>query len=169
MASFNKVILMGNLTRDPEVRHTTGGTAVCKLGLALNRRFRTAAGEDREEVCYVDIEVFRQQAESCGNYLRKGAPVLVEGHLRLDTWEDRETRAKRSRLLVQAERVQFLGGPSRDSDGFAATAPDGAGAAPRRGPRPTGDTPPAGGPGGEQEAGGEPGGDGGGPVDDIPF
>ncbi len=116
MAGLNKVFLLGNLTRDPDLRYTTGGTAVCRLGLAVNRRFTTARGEDREEVCFVDIDVWGKQAESCGNYLRKGAPALIEGRLQFDQWEDRETGRKRSRLLVTAERVQFLGSPGRGGD-----------------------------------------------------
>ncbi|MCK5803621.1 MAG: single-stranded DNA-binding protein [Lentisphaeria bacterium] len=111
MASLNKVFLMGNLTRDPEIRYTSGGSAVGNFGLAINRRYRTAGGEDREEVCFVDIEVWGRQAETCGNYLRKGAPALIEGRLRLDQWDDKQTGQKRSRLRVQADRVQFMGAP----------------------------------------------------------
>ncbi|MBT3378930.1 MAG: single-stranded DNA-binding protein [Lentisphaerae bacterium] len=111
MASLNKVFLLGNLTRDPELRYTTGGSAVCAFGLAMNRRYTTARGEDREEVCFVDIETWGKQAESCNNYLRKGSPALIEGRLRLDQWDDRETGQKRSRLRVSAERVQFVGAP----------------------------------------------------------
>ena len=108
MASLNKVLLMGNLTRDPDERWTGGGSAICGLGLAVNRRFTTANGEDREEVCFVDIDVFGKQAESCSQHLHKGSPVLIEGRLRLDQWEDRKTKEKRSRLKVVAERVHFM-------------------------------------------------------------
>jgi len=133
MASYNRVILMGNLTRDPETRYTTGGLAICNFGVASNRRFTTAQGEEREETCFVDIEIFGKQAESCGNYLRKGAPILLEGHLRLDQWEDKTSGQKRSRLKVQAERIQFLGAPARDSRGYDDAAADpGAAPAPRR-------------------------------------
>ena len=118
MASLNKVFLFGNLTRDPDVRYTSGGTAVCNLGLAVNRRYTTSQGEDREEVCFVDIEVWGKQAEACGNYLSKGAPALVEGRLRFDQWDDRETGRKRSKLLVRADRVQFVSAPSRNSRSF---------------------------------------------------
>ncbi len=111
MASFNKVILMGNLTRDTELRYTSGGTAICTFGLAMNRRYTTGQGEQREEVCFVDIEVWGRQAETADQYLRKGAPALIEGRLRLDQWEDRESGQKRSKLLVRAEQVQFLGSP----------------------------------------------------------
>ena len=123
MASFNKVILLGNLTRDPELRYTNSGTAVCEFGLAVNRRF----GNDtsRDEVCFVDIIVWDKQAESTGRILQKGAPALIEGRLQLDQWEDRETRQKRSRLRVVAERVQFIGGRNDrdDVDGGGAPPP----------------------------------------------
>jgi len=111
MPALNKVILLGNLTRDPELRHTPQGTAVCALGLAVNHRYTLGSGEAREETCFVDIDVWGQQAQSCSSYLRKGAPALVEGRLRLDQWDDRETGKRRSRLRVQAERVQFVGPP----------------------------------------------------------
>jgi single-strand DNA-binding protein len=113
MASLNKVFLVGNLTRDPELRRTPGGAVVCNFGLAVSRRYTTARGEDREDVCFVDIEAWGKWAEACKNYLAKGAPVLIEGRLRYDQWEDRETGQKRSRLSVTAERGQFLGAPSR--------------------------------------------------------
>jgi len=115
MASLNKVFLMGNLTRDPDLKYTQSGTAICNLGLAVNRKYNSRTGEEVEEVCFVDIEVFGRQAESCKNYLQRGAPVLIEGRLRLDTWEDRGTGEKRSRLRVVGERVQFIGPPSRGS------------------------------------------------------
>ncbi len=115
MASLNKVFLLGNLTRNPDLRYTTGGAAVCKFGLAVNRRYSTSSGEDREETCFVDIEIWGRQAETCDKYLNKGAPALIEGRLQYDQWEDRETGKKRSRLLVRAERVQFLGAPSSGS------------------------------------------------------
>lgn len=114
MASMNKVLLMGNLTRDPELRNTSSGQAVANFGLAMNRRFRTSQGEDREETCFVDIEAWGRQGETCARYLRKGSPALVEGRLRYDQWEDRESGQKRSRLLVRANRVQFLGSSRTD-------------------------------------------------------
>jgi single-strand DNA-binding protein len=110
MASFNKVILMGNLTRDPELRYTPKGTAVAKIGLAVNRVWRTETGESKEEVTFVDVDVFGRTAENVGQYMRKGSPILIEGRLRLDTWEDKQTQQKRSKLGVVAETVQFLGG-----------------------------------------------------------
>jgi len=116
MADLNRVLLVGNLTRDPVSRSTSGGTVICELGLAINRRFRTASGEDREETCFVDIDVFGRQAEHCVRYLRKGSLAFVEGRLRYDQWEDRTTGQKRSRLKVTAERVQFLDSRSRQDD-----------------------------------------------------
>ncbi len=115
MVSVNRVMLAGNLTRDPEVRYTPSGRAVSALGLAVNRRYRTSEGEDKEEVCFVDIDVWGRQAETCGEYLGKGSPVLVEGRLRLDQWE--KDGQKNSKLKVVADRVQFLGAPRSSSFG----------------------------------------------------
>ena len=109
MASFNKVILIGNLTRDPDLRTTQNGTAICDLGLAVNRRWRDQSGRDQEETTFVDVAAWGRSAENCAQYLQKGAPVLVEGRLRLEQWEDRNGGGKRSRLTVVAEVVQFLG------------------------------------------------------------
>ena len=108
MASLNKVFLIGNLTRDPDLRYTPGGAAVCELGLAVNRRF-TVNNQEREEVCFVDVTVWSKSAENCKRFLEKGAPVMVEGRLQLDTWEDRDGGGKRSKLRVVAEQIQFLG------------------------------------------------------------
>lgn len=125
MGYFNKVILIGNLTRDPEVRYTPKGTAVAKLGLAINRTWRTETGEQREEVTFVDVDAFGRQAETIGQYLRKGRPVLVEGRLRLDSWEDKQSGQKRSRLGVVLESFQFIdsggggGGRSAEAGGPA--------------------------------------------------
>jgi len=98
---------MGNLTRDPEVRHTPKGTAVGDLGMAINMNYRTAEGVEREEVCYVDVVVWGRQAETCKEYLNKGSSIFVEGRLQLDQWESPDG-AKKSKLRVRAERVQFL-------------------------------------------------------------
>src|SRR5437667_12582513 len=118
MASFNKVILMGNLTRDPELRYTPKGTAIAKLGLAVNRVWKTETGETKEEVLFIDVEAFSRQAETIGQYLKKGSPILVEGRLRLDTWDDKQTNQKRSKILVVADNVRFLGsGQPRESGG----------------------------------------------------
>jgi len=109
MANFNKVILVGNLTRDPELRYTPKGTALASFGLAVNRVWRDEAGQSKEEVTFVDIEAWGRQAETIGQYMKKGRPVLVEGRLRLDSWEDKQTKQKRSRLVVVVEGFQFLG------------------------------------------------------------
>ena len=121
MAGMNKVILMGNLTRDPELRYLPKGTAVAKVGMAVNRAWRNEAGELKEEVTFVDIEVFGRQAESVGQYMRKGRSMLVEGRLKLDTWEDKQTQQKRSKLGVIAEVVHFLGGPRGEAEGGDST------------------------------------------------
>lgn len=109
MASFNKVILVGNLTRDPELRYTPKGMAIAKIGLAVNRTWRNEAGETKEEVTFVDVDIFGRTAENVSQYMRKGSPILIEGRLRLDQWDDKQTGQKRSRLGVVAETVQFLG------------------------------------------------------------
>ena len=110
MASFNKVLLMGNLTKDPELRYTPGGSAVTDFGLAINRTYSSASGEKKDETCFVEITVWAKQAESVSKYLQKGSPAFIEGRLQLDQWEDKETGKSRSRLKVVAERVQFIGG-----------------------------------------------------------
>lgn len=109
MAGYNKVILIGNLTRDPELRYTPKGVAIAKIGLAVNRSWRDAAsGETKEEVTFVDIDAFGKQAETLGQYMKKGSPLMVEGRLRLDTWDDKQTNQKRSKLGVVLESFQFL-------------------------------------------------------------
>lgn len=115
MASFNKVILMGNLTRDPEVRYTPKGSAVCDLGLAVNRQYSLEGGEKREEVTFVDVVLWARLAEIAGEYLKKGRPVLIEGRLQLDSWDDKQSGQKRSKLRVIGETMQLLG--SRPSGG----------------------------------------------------
>jgi single-strand DNA-binding protein len=116
MASYNKVILVGNLTRNPELRYTPSGSAVCDLGLAMNRKY-SSGGQDREETCFVDVVVWNKQAENCDRFLEKGAPVLIEGRLQLDQWQDKESGANRSKLRVVAQTVQFLGSQGGDSGG----------------------------------------------------
>jgi single-strand DNA-binding protein len=113
MASYNKVILIGNLTRDPELRYTAKGTAIAKIGLAVNRRWRNEAGEWQEETTFVDVDAFGRQAETIGQYLKKGRPIMVEGRLKLDQWDDKATGQKRSRLGVVLENFQFLDGGNR--------------------------------------------------------
>ncbi len=115
MASFNKVILLGNLTRDPEVRYTPKGSAVCDLGLAVNRQYSLDNGEKREEVTYVDVVLWARLAEIAGEYLKKGRPVFIEGRLQLDTWDDKQSGQKRSKLRVVGETMQLLG--SRPASG----------------------------------------------------
>jgi len=109
MASFNKVILLGNLTRDPEVRYTPKGSAVCDLGIAVNRVYTTDSGEKREEVTYVDVVLWSRLAEIAGEYLKKGRPIFIEGRLQLDTWDDKQSGQKRSKLRVIGETMQLLG------------------------------------------------------------
>ena len=115
MASLNRVILMGNLTRDPEVRYIPSGAAVASFGLAINRTYMTQSGEKKDEVCFVNIVVWGKQAESCGQYLNKGSLILVEGRLSYRAWE--QVGQKRSTLEVRADRVQFLGRPKGASQG----------------------------------------------------
>jgi single-strand DNA-binding protein len=110
MASFNKVILLGNLTRDPEVRYTPKGSAVCDLGIAVNRVYTTEGGERREEVTFVDVVLWARLAEIAGEYLRKGRPVFIEGRLQMDSWDDKQTGQKRTKLRVVGESMQLLGG-----------------------------------------------------------
>jgi len=123
MASFNKVILVGNLTRDPELRYTPKGTAIAKIGLAVNRVWTNEAGEKKEEVTFVDVDVFGRTAENVGQYMRKGRPILIEGRLRLDQWDDKQTGQKKSKLGVVAETVQFLGSAQGGGEGGAPSAP----------------------------------------------
>lgn len=145
--SFNKVILMGNLTRDPELRHTSGNQAVANIGLAVNRRWRSAEGEQREEVTFIDCEAWGKTAETLAKYLKKGRPVFIEGRLKLDQWEDKESGKKQSKLRVVVEGFQFI--DSRQDGGGGGDDSGGA----RRG-------------GTSSEPQGGPGGGGG---DDIPF
>ena len=105
MASFNKVILVGNLTRDPELRYTPKGTAIAKIGLAVNRTWTSETGEKKEEVTFVDVDAFGRQAEIIGQYMKKGRPFLVEGRLQLDQWEDKQTNQKRSKLERRAGKL----------------------------------------------------------------
>ncbi len=138
MAQLNKVYLMGNLTRDPELRRIANGTAVTELGLAVNRSIPGKDGERRDEVTYIDVTVWDRQAENCVEYLKKGRPVHIEGFLKMDSWDDKTTGEKRYKLKVQADRVQFLGGrdggtSSGGEDDFSAPAPREA--APRRAPQ----------------------------------
>jgi single-strand DNA-binding protein len=122
MANFNKVILAGNLTRDPELRYTPKGTAVVKLGLAINRTWKNETGETKEEVTFVDVDAFSRQAEVIAQYLKKGRPILVEGRLRLDQWDDKQTGQKRSKLGVVLEGFQFLDSGGTRTEGVPSAA-----------------------------------------------
>lgn len=114
MSDFNRVILVGNLTRDPELRYTPSGQAVCNLGLAINREFKDKQDQKQKDTTFLRVTVWGKQGESCGTYLKKGRPVLVEGRLQSSNWEDKDGK-KMSSVEVVAERVQFLGG--RDNGG----------------------------------------------------
>jgi single-strand DNA-binding protein len=157
MASFNKVILVGNLTRDPELRYTPKGTAVAKVGLAVNRNWTSESGEKKEEVTFVDVDIFGRTAENVSQYMRKGRPILIEGRLKFDQWDDKQTGQKRSRLGVIAETVQFLGSGGQEGGGGAG--------GPARPPRPSSPAPSS--PSGPANTGGDEG-----PPpedDDVPF
>ena len=122
MASFNKVILAGNLTRDPELRYTPKGTAIAQMGLAVNRSWKTETGELKEEVTFVDVSAFGRQAEVLAQYLKKGRPLLVEGRLKLEQWEDKNTHQKQSKLKVVLESFSFIDNRAEGAPGAAAPA-----------------------------------------------
>ncbi len=122
MPALNKVLLMGNLTRDPELRVTPKGTSICQFALAINRTFKMESGETREEVTYIDIEAWGKQGETIAKYVTKGRPLFVEGRLRLDQWEDKNTKEKRSRVKVVLENFQFLGDSRGGGGGGGAAA-----------------------------------------------
>ncbi|MBI5779984.1 MAG: single-stranded DNA-binding protein [Planctomycetes bacterium] len=116
MAYFNKVLLMGNLTRDPELSYTPQGAAVCKLGLAVNNSYLTSSGERKEDPLFIDIVVWKKQAENCATFLKKGRPVFIEGRLQLDRWE--KDGQKHSKMKVVANQVKFIGAkPKNDGMG----------------------------------------------------
>ena len=118
MANLNKVLLMGNLTRDPEMRYTQSGTAIVKLGLAVNRRYRNrSTNEMVEETTFVDVEGWGSQAETINQYMRKGRPIFIEGRLRLDSWEGRDGQ-KRNKIVVVLENFQFLGSGNGGGGGW---------------------------------------------------
>ena len=110
MANLNKVMLIGNLTRDPEIKYTPKGTAIAAFGLAVNRNYSTETGEKREEVTFVDLEAYGRVAEIIGEYCKTGRPLFVEGRLKLDTWDDKQSGQKRSKMKVVVENMQLLGG-----------------------------------------------------------
>src|SRR3954462_1218533 len=117
MASFNKVILLGNLTRDPQLKYLPSQTAVAEFGLAVNRKFRTQQGEDREEVTFVDCAAFGKTGELINQYFTKGKPIFIDGRLKYDSWEDKQGGGKRSKLTVVVENFQFIGGRDRAGGG----------------------------------------------------
>jgi len=117
MANVNKVILIGNVTRDPEVKFTSKGSAVTDIGLAINRNYTLDNGEKREETTFVDVELWGRLAEIAGEYAKKGRPLYVEGRLRMDTWEDKASGQKRSRMKVVGENLQLLGGRTEGGGG----------------------------------------------------
>lgn len=108
MPDINRVLLAGRLTRDPELRYIPSGAAVCRMGLAVSRTYKAPDGERKEETLFIDVTAWRGTAEYCGENLRKGRPIMVEGRLKLDSWEDKETGQKRSKIEVQAHRIQTL-------------------------------------------------------------
>ena len=124
MASLNKVLLIGNLTKPPELRYTPSGTAVADMRLAVNRNYTTQTGEKREEACFLTVVVWGKQAEACGEYLDKGRPILVEGRLQTREWETKDGQ-KRNVVEVVAERVQFLGARGKEAVGAPAAVPGG--------------------------------------------
>ena len=130
MANLNKVMLIGNLTRDPELKYTPGNQAVCEIGLAVNRKYRTKEGEDREETTFVDCEAWGKQAEVIKQYMAKGRPIFIEGRLKLDTWEDKNGGGKRSKMRVVIEDFQFLGG-GQGGGGERVVTDESGGSAPR--------------------------------------
>lgn len=129
MATLNRVFLIGNLTRDPEVRYLKSGQAVCELRLAISRRFKTTTGEERDETCYVNVVVWGRQGEACGQYLSKGSPLLVDGRLQYEEWE--KDGQKSNRLRVVADRTQFIGAP-RNAEYSDSAEAGGKGEAPER-------------------------------------
>jgi single-strand DNA-binding protein len=162
MAYLNKVFLIGNLTRDPELRVTPKGTAVCQFGLAVNRQYKDESGASRDETAFIDIEAWGKQGELCSKYLQKGSPAFIEGLLRFDSWQDKQSGQKRNKLKVVLDNVQFLsrGGGAGASGAGAGDAPaaEGGGEAPAEQHTPpprSGDKPAAGGPPGVD--------------DDVPF
>ncbi|HCE05262.1 MAG TPA: single-stranded DNA-binding protein [Verrucomicrobiales bacterium] len=137
MPNYNKVMLMGRLTRDPEVRYSANGTAITNIGLAVNRNWRNQDGQTQEEVTFVDVTAFGKRGEAVGQYLKKGRPIFIEGHLRMDQWDDKQTGQKRSKLAIIMDAFEFIdsrgegeGGGGNFSGGGAPAA---GGAAPAAG------------------------------------
>jgi single-strand DNA-binding protein len=137
MANFNKVYLMGNLTRDPEMRVTPKGTAICQFGLAISRSWKDESGQTREETAFVDIEAWGKQGEVISKYCTKGRPLFVEGRLKFDQWEDKTSGQKRSKLKVVLENFQFIGGRGDGAPGAGPSASSGEPGEPGDGPPPS--------------------------------
>ena len=114
MANVNKVILIGNLTRDFDLRYTPKGTAIADSALAVNRRYKLDSGEQKEEVTFIDFSFWGKAAETLTKHLRKGDPLYMEGHIKMESWDDKNTGQKRSKLKIIGEEFQFLGGPRHD-------------------------------------------------------
>ncbi len=177
MASFNRVILMGNVTRDPELRYLASGSAVCELGMAMNRRYKDKDGKSVDETTFVDVTLWSRTAEIAGEYLTKGSPVLIEGHLKLDSWE--KDGKKNYKLKVVGDTMQLLstrgqGGGAPGGGGGERSErqerPASRGPAPQRGkPAPAKSNAPPSDDYYQDYEGGDDGGSQGGPQDDIPF
>ena len=118
MPNYNKVFLMGNLTRDPELRMTPKGSAICQLGLAINRKWKDDTGAEREEVTFVDVDAFGRQAETICKYVKKGRPLFVEGRLKLDQWDDKTSGEKKSKLKIVLESFQFIDSAQGGGQGY---------------------------------------------------
>ena len=138
MPNLNKVMLMGNLTRDPEIKYTPKGTAIANFGIAVNRTFTPEGGEKREEVTFIDLEAWGRTAEVIGEYFKKGRPIYVEGRLKLDQWDDKTSGKKMSKLRVVVDSFEFLGGREGGPGGGGESAPEARSAPPatRRAPSP---------------------------------
>ena len=144
MPNLNKVMLMGNLTRDPEIKYTPKGTAIANFGIAVNRTFTPEGGEKREEVTFIDLEAWGRTAEIIGEYFKKGRPIYIEGRLKLDQWDDKTTGKKMSKLRVVVDSFEFLGGREGGPGGGGDAAPEARSApaarrAPSAPPRPPAD------------------------------
>jgi single-strand DNA-binding protein len=143
MASVNKVILIGNVTRDPEIKYTPKGTALVELGLAMNRVYTPEGGERREETTFVDVTIWGRTAEIANEYAKKGKQIYIEGRLQMDTWEDKQSGQKRSKLRVVADNLTLLGGGSREGGGGSRSYDDGPPSRPPQRSAPPASRPPA--------------------------
>ncbi|MCP4772493.1 MAG: single-stranded DNA-binding protein [Planctomycetes bacterium] len=170
MASFNRVILMGNLTRDPEVRQAQNGTHITKAGLAVNERMPDGQGGWKEEASFIDVVIFGKRAEAFGRYLRKGRSVLIEGKLRQSRWQDKETQQNRSKLEVIVDNWEFVGGGREEGQGGGGGQYQGGQQQQQQSSAPEFPQPSDFGGGGGGGGGGIFGGGGGGGIpDDVPF